>query len=395
MIQTKQVAGLDKLIQSSLISAVKSGNTVTITRGDNNTVSFTVGNGAKGSTGDKGATGDKGPEGYGGYELAQQNGYTGTREQWVASLKGDTGAKGATGDKGPTGSEGITPTFETTITVSSAGVGGMPTITRNTVNATTKTYSLTMKIPQGKAGSAGSAGTSYTLSTTPKVTKSTTNAASAAACSITWSGTVGTVNITLPTGNTGATGTATKGATGTTPTLNSATLISGGSAGATSYACTSSNLSGAATYAIKVGRALKGRNGYQGNCADNCTIFNYHTWPTVRDKLESFQSVSDSYQHLCMGWFSAGGYTFSCFFWNGKIQWNSNKYYAGMAYFAEGFLNSKQNSQGTLYSDLVSVQATHFRDNEGNVKYNKEIGNITEDEFVSWLAGCGVTARAL
>ncbi|GEO70549.1 pyocin knob domain-containing protein [Levilactobacillus acidifarinae] len=48
--------------------------------------------GGKGDTGAKGATGDSA------YQVAVAGGYTGTVEEWLASLKGDTGDKGATGD---------------------------------------------------------------------------------------------------------------------------------------------------------------------------------------------------------------------------------------------------------------------------------------------------------
>ncbi|HIW70994.1 MAG TPA: hypothetical protein H9875_00055 [Candidatus Levilactobacillus faecigallinarum] len=48
--------------------------------------------GGKGDTGDKGATGDSA------YQVAVAGGYTGTAEEWLASLKGDQGKTGATGD---------------------------------------------------------------------------------------------------------------------------------------------------------------------------------------------------------------------------------------------------------------------------------------------------------
>ena len=39
------------------------------------------------------------------YEIAVENGYSGTEEQWLASLKGETGATGAKGDKGDPGQD--------------------------------------------------------------------------------------------------------------------------------------------------------------------------------------------------------------------------------------------------------------------------------------------------
>ncbi len=58
--------------------------------------------------GQKGAAGADGTDGMSAYELALKNGYTGSVEQWLASLAGPTGDKGDTGDKGETGDKGDT-----------------------------------------------------------------------------------------------------------------------------------------------------------------------------------------------------------------------------------------------------------------------------------------------
>ena len=53
--------------------------------------------------------GPRGPQGYSAYEVAVNEGYEGTESEWLASLKGekgDTGETGATGPKGDTGSQG-------------------------------------------------------------------------------------------------------------------------------------------------------------------------------------------------------------------------------------------------------------------------------------------------
>ncbi|WP_431999314.1 SGNH/GDSL hydrolase family protein [Streptomyces sioyaensis] len=50
----------------------------------------------------------QGPAGASAYELAVQQGYTGTVTQWLASLVGPAGAAGATGPAGPTGAQGPT-----------------------------------------------------------------------------------------------------------------------------------------------------------------------------------------------------------------------------------------------------------------------------------------------
>lgn len=44
--------------------------------------------------------------GYSAYEIAVQQGYTGTEEQWIASLKGDTGERGPQGIQGIQGPKG-------------------------------------------------------------------------------------------------------------------------------------------------------------------------------------------------------------------------------------------------------------------------------------------------
>ena len=56
--------------------------------------------GAKGDPGVKGDSGATGNNGLSAYEIAKADGYTGTEEEWIASLKGDPGAKGDTGVAG-------------------------------------------------------------------------------------------------------------------------------------------------------------------------------------------------------------------------------------------------------------------------------------------------------
>lgn len=68
--------------------------------------------GPTGSTGPQGIQGEQGPAGESAYQVAVSNGYTGTSDEWIASLKGATGATGpagatgAQGDTGPTGPQG-------------------------------------------------------------------------------------------------------------------------------------------------------------------------------------------------------------------------------------------------------------------------------------------------
>lgn len=47
--------------------------------------------------------GIRGARGYSAYEVAVQNGFVGTKAEWLASLKGETGEKGDTGETGPVG----------------------------------------------------------------------------------------------------------------------------------------------------------------------------------------------------------------------------------------------------------------------------------------------------
>lgn len=54
----------------------------------------------RGATGATGNTGSQGPRGYSAYEIAVQQGFAGTVDQWLASL---VGATGATGPQGPAG----------------------------------------------------------------------------------------------------------------------------------------------------------------------------------------------------------------------------------------------------------------------------------------------------
>ena len=65
--------------------------------------------GDTGATGPQGPKGDMGPVGEDGlsaYMIAMMNGFSGTEEQWLASLKGNTGPQGPKGDTGETGPQG-------------------------------------------------------------------------------------------------------------------------------------------------------------------------------------------------------------------------------------------------------------------------------------------------
>lgn len=52
-------------------------------------------------------SGQKGADGKSAYEIAKENGYTGTKEEWLLSLKGDRGPQGPTGQQGERGADGL------------------------------------------------------------------------------------------------------------------------------------------------------------------------------------------------------------------------------------------------------------------------------------------------
>ena len=52
-------------------------------------------------------SGQKGADGKSAYEIAKENGYTGTKEDWLLSLKGDRGLQGPPGQNGEPGQQGI------------------------------------------------------------------------------------------------------------------------------------------------------------------------------------------------------------------------------------------------------------------------------------------------
>ena len=79
-------------------------------KGDTGAIGATGPQGIKGDTGAIGATGVNGTDGISSYQVAVNNGFTGTETQWLASLvgtKGDTGAQGVKGDTGSQGIQGI------------------------------------------------------------------------------------------------------------------------------------------------------------------------------------------------------------------------------------------------------------------------------------------------
>lgn len=54
----------------------------------------------------QGPKGSDGADGKSAYQLALENGYSGSEAEWLASLKGDRGERGETGERGPKGDRG-------------------------------------------------------------------------------------------------------------------------------------------------------------------------------------------------------------------------------------------------------------------------------------------------
>ncbi|MET9555080.1 hypothetical protein [Streptomyces sp. NPDC006645] len=83
--------------------------------------------GPQGVQGEEGLQGEQGLEGESAYEVAVEAGFVGTVEQWLASLVGPTGA---TGDQGPAGAPGVVQSVngisEADVVLDAATVGAVP-----------------------------------------------------------------------------------------------------------------------------------------------------------------------------------------------------------------------------------------------------------------------------
>lgn len=97
--------GKDGISPAVTVTETETGATISVTDATGTTTAE-LHNGEKG---DKGDTGSRGAAGKSAYEIALQNGFTGTEADWLTSLKGqkgDTGAKGEPGEKGERGEKG-------------------------------------------------------------------------------------------------------------------------------------------------------------------------------------------------------------------------------------------------------------------------------------------------
>ena len=85
---------------------------------------------------------DRGPRGYSAYEVAVQNGYTGTEEEWLSSLVGPRGQQGPQGETGPANTLSIGTVRR--------GDDASATITGDTPNQV-----LNLVLPKGDKGDPG------------------------------------------------------------------------------------------------------------------------------------------------------------------------------------------------------------------------------------------------
>ena len=153
--------GKDGISPAVTVTETETGATISVTDATGTTTAE-LHNGEKG---DKGDTGSRGAAGKSAYEIALQNGFTGTEADWLTSLKGqkgDTGAKGEPGEKGERGEkgekgdtgtpgkDGVNGTdgkdgadgFSPTVTVTETSTGA-------TITATDKNGTTTAKIQNG------------------------------------------------------------------------------------------------------------------------------------------------------------------------------------------------------------------------------------------------------
>lgn len=137
--------------------------------------------GEPGLQGEKGATGpqgETGPQGKSAYQVAVDEGYEGTEEQWLASLKGETGE---------------TPD----ITIGTVTTGDPSTPAAATMTGTPKAPQLNLTIPQGATG-ATPVFTIGTVTTAPAGTPASVSISGTAAAPV--------LNLVIPQGIQGNTG---------------------------------------------------------------------------------------------------------------------------------------------------------------------------------------------
>ena len=97
-----------------------------------------------------------GTRGYSAYEVAVQNGFEGTVDEWLESLVGSVGAEGPQGEPGPQGIPGTPPQIR---------IGRVDTLAPEqnayvNITGTPSVVVLSFGIPRGRDGESGTGGTS-------------------------------------------------------------------------------------------------------------------------------------------------------------------------------------------------------------------------------------------
>ena len=111
--------------------------------------------GTNGTNGTDGADGQDGADGKSAYQIAVDNGFVGNESAWLASLVGATGAKGDKGDTGDAGQDGADGTTVAVGTTTTGAAGTNASVT-STYNSVTNTITLDFTIPRGATGESGS-----------------------------------------------------------------------------------------------------------------------------------------------------------------------------------------------------------------------------------------------
>lgn len=92
-----------------------------------------------------------GTRGYSAYEIAVQEGFEGTEEEWLESLKGETGDTGPQGEQGIQGVPGPAPSLR----VGSVATGEAGTNVEVSITGTPQVPLLNFTIPKGDKGDPG------------------------------------------------------------------------------------------------------------------------------------------------------------------------------------------------------------------------------------------------
>ena len=103
---------------------------------------------------------DRGPRGYSAYDVAVQNGYTGTEEEWLLSLKGpqgNTGPQGERGLQGPRGQQGIQGEVgpSNSLSIGNVTKGEVPSAS---ITGESPNQILNLTLPKGDKGDMGPRG---------------------------------------------------------------------------------------------------------------------------------------------------------------------------------------------------------------------------------------------